>query len=334
MEIYDLWKQHAAVAPYPVGCVPVRAPIAGTAFFPGGFGLWNPARTSPPPGLPVGGIMVLGHDFHSEAGYEASLAAGAEPASQPTWRALIEWFEAVGIDPTTCFFTNVYMGLRQGAATTGRFPGASDAAFVERCRTFLRQQLEVQRPRLVLTLGVWVPRLVAPLGRAALAPWLEATTFATIDGPDGMGALREDVPLFSGGTCTVAALSHPSFWPRSATTRRYRRATGRAAHLDLLRDAISGNPPGPAPHWSQDPFWRTAYDRYLALCESGTTELRIDLEAAALALAADDGGGYRLMRAFESIRESEAEEGYRGVPRLLLALLATLPRTKGVPDAP
>ena len=336
MNIEDLWKRHQTVAPYPAGCLPVPEPIAGTAFFPGGFGLWNPEKKAPPPRLPVAGVMVLGHDFHSEAGYRASLAAGAEPDTQPTWRSLLGWLAEAEIEPATCFFTNVYMGLREGAATTGRFPGASDTAFVERCRRFLREQLEAQRPRLVLTLGVWVPRLLAPLGGAALEPWLEATTFATIDGSAGTGALRRDVPLFSGGTCTVAALSHPSFWPRSAATRRYRDESGHEAHGSLLRDAggSSRATRGVTRHWSQDPFWREAYERYVALYARGTREVRIDLDYAARQLSATDGVGYRLMQALDSVREHEADDGYKGVPRLLQALLATLSRPEEPGGAP
>lgn len=47
---------------YPSGAIPVPEAIAGTAFFPGGHGLWMEEGA---PSFPVGGIMVLGHDFHS-----------------------------------------------------------------------------------------------------------------------------------------------------------------------------------------------------------------------------------------------------------------------------
>jgi hypothetical protein len=46
-EAEELWNELSAVAPYPEGVLAVPEPIVGTAFFPGGFGLWNPAATGP-----------------------------------------------------------------------------------------------------------------------------------------------------------------------------------------------------------------------------------------------------------------------------------------------
>src|SRR5687767_9546772 len=110
----QLWKRHAPPLGYPAGVVAVPECIKGTAFFPGGYGLWRPDTSTPLPPFPVRGIMVLGHDFHSEYGYRESLARGCEAETQPTWRNLLVLFKAAGIAPERCFFTNVYMGLRAG----------------------------------------------------------------------------------------------------------------------------------------------------------------------------------------------------------------------------
>jgi hypothetical protein len=58
--------------------------------------------------------MILGHDFHSEAGYEASFKNGAEPVTQPTWRKLLEALKEADVPLEECFFINFYMGLRKG----------------------------------------------------------------------------------------------------------------------------------------------------------------------------------------------------------------------------
>ena len=73
-----LWRAHRAVAPYPVGVKQVPEPIEGNAFFPGGLGLWKNQPSDPIPQWPRHGVMVLGHDFHSEEGYHASLVRGEE----------------------------------------------------------------------------------------------------------------------------------------------------------------------------------------------------------------------------------------------------------------
>ena len=54
------------------------------------------------------------------------------------------------------------MGLRAGSTNTVRFPGAKDEGFVERCRSFLAEQIRAQRPRVILTLGSHVPAFIAP----------------------------------------------------------------------------------------------------------------------------------------------------------------------------
>jgi uracil-DNA glycosylase len=139
-----------------------------------------------------------------------------------------------GIPLSSCFFTNFYMGLRQGAATTGRFPGAGDARFVHRCGEFLTKQLDHQRPALVLTLGAWVPRLLAAIEGGPVA-WNGVTTLKEIDGR--CRALLRDVRLHAGAPCVVAALSHPSFYPRSASARAFGGTTGRGAHELLMHSA-------------------------------------------------------------------------------------------------
>src|SRR5690242_16233098 len=93
-----LWDLHEPVR-YPNGVKRIPKPIVGTAFFPGGYGLWNPKGQRPLPDFPVGGVMVLGHDFHSEAGYLESLRRGFESKTQPTWAALIKLLARAQIQP-------------------------------------------------------------------------------------------------------------------------------------------------------------------------------------------------------------------------------------------
>jgi len=242
------------VEPYPSGVVSVRARIPGTAFFPGGAGLWGARSGEPLPLMPMGDVMVLGHDFHSEEGFARSLAQGTEvPTSPsdaacripPTWQALLALLQAVELAAERCFFTNAYMVLRQGAGTTGRFPGSRDPGFVARCQRFFLRQLAAQRPRVILTLGTWVPSFLAPLA-PTLSGWRTARSMAALD---AAGPLVHDVAFVPEvAPCTVAALTHPSLRGPNVGRRRYATLAGDDAERALIRAALAhaGLAPGAA----------------------------------------------------------------------------------------
>jgi hypothetical protein len=195
--------------------------------------------------MPVDGIMVLGHDFDSEVAFAKSRARGGEiPVASndvfhspgPTWSTLRKVLSAAGISYDRCFFTNAYMGLRAGSANTGHFPGARDAGFVERCRAYFRRQFRAQRPRLVLTLGGWVPRFLAPLA-AAVSDWSNARSFADID---RLGPVRHHV-LFDQlvSDCSVVALTHPSLRGPNLGRRHFAGERGNSAEMLMIREAVA-----------------------------------------------------------------------------------------------
>ena len=233
--VVELWRSHSPAAGYPDGVVCVPTPIPGRAFFPGGFGLWNAAPGSPLPDFPVAGVMVLGHDFHSEKGYRDSLAGGCESLSQPTWRNLCALLDAAEIPHHRCFFTNFFMGLRAGRATTGKFPAAGNADFVAHCRAFFLKQFRAQRPSLVLTLGIHTPHAIAALA-PRLRGWAVSPGLKRLDdaGPVQHAVEFDGAP---GIATTVVALTHPSLRPASVRHRRYKGQVGNQAELAMLHDA-------------------------------------------------------------------------------------------------
>ena len=240
-----LWTLHHPPADYPAGVVRVPEPIPGVAFFPGGYGLWGSTAGQPLPPFPVGGVMVLGHDFHSEAGYRESFKLGAERMTLPTWRSLTTLLAEVGIALERCFFTNLFMGLREGTATTGPFPGGGDPAFVGHCERFLIEQLRAQRPALVLTLGVHVPPIIGRLS-PELAAW---TTGRGLRHLDTVGPVHAKVTWrgLDGLETTVVALAHPSLRSANVRHRRYGELVKHAAEVRMIEDALgrSGMVTGP-----------------------------------------------------------------------------------------
>lgn len=234
--VRKLFAKLQSICPYPSGVIAVPEQIQGTSFFPGGTGLWfNETRKLPD--LPIGGVMVLGHDFHSVAGYEWSRENEAENLKTPTWRHLLPLLARTSIPLERCFFTNVYMGLRVGKATTGRFPGAASPDFVKRCQMFFLLQITTQQPTLILALGGYVPAFLAPLS-AQLTPWGCFKSFRERDAHDA--ALIRGVSFGCSGVqpCVVASLVHPSFRPSNVHRRSWGSFAGDAAEVALLQEAV------------------------------------------------------------------------------------------------
>ena len=209
--------------------------IPGTAFFPGGSGLWGTDAAKSLPRMPVGGIMVLGQDFDSERGFCTSLARQSENLKGPTWRQLLSVLRHAGIDAGDCFFTNFFMGLRAGTCAIGRFPGARDAAFVRRCQRFLQRQIDVQRPRLILTLGAHVLGPTAELS-PQLVSWVGVATLRELDARQC--AVIPSATFGLAHTTAIVAMTHPSLRSVNVRHRRYADLTGDAAEQQMLLEVL------------------------------------------------------------------------------------------------
>lgn len=239
--VHKLFAELIAVEPYPEVVIPVQKQIQHTSFFPGGIGLWR-TLGSDLPLFPVGGVMVLGQDFDSVKGYEKSLENAAENLTMPTWKNLQSLLERVNIQPETCFFTNIYIGLRQGTKNTGRFPGAAFVEFKARCSKFLLRQIAIQKPGLILTLGTWVPRFLATLSPQLVA-WSTGSFKDRDKDQDCEGSVRRDVTFdlepfgLEPHRCVVASLVHPSLRGPNVHRRSWKTLSGDPAEIALLTEA-------------------------------------------------------------------------------------------------
>ncbi len=79
-----------------------------------------------------------------------------------------------------------------------------------------------------------------------------------------------------------------------------------------------------AKHWSEDVYWIDALDRLHQLQDKGQTELILDLTRIDEVAFREDGPAYKLMDAMCSVRDHEGMDGFRGAPRIMLALLVRL----------
>jgi hypothetical protein len=222
----QLWYEvDGAVLPYPQGVAPVPEPIRGTAFFPGGLGLWL-GRGDAPIRLPRAQALIVGQDFNSAAAYERAFELGTEIDTSATWRNLRPILATAKLPLEACVFTNFYMGLREIGPETGSFPGAKDAAFKNRCASFFRRQLDVWQPKLILTLGLPAMRAVGAVCNL-LTP----------------GSLQDCEHIYPGvslqhGAVTIVALTHPSYYAANVGRRRYKDLAGSEAEQSMMTDAL------------------------------------------------------------------------------------------------
>ncbi len=232
-----LFQQLEVFGRYPAGVAPFRFQIQGTSFFPGGVGVLSDDR-----GLgrfPHGGTMVLAHDWGTSMDFERYSAEGRESVANPTWRRLLPFLSGVGISHGDCFFTNFFVGVRQTGPGTGEFPGARDIDYVKRCKDFVVTQIQEQRPKLILVLGVYVPRLLAPAA-IGLTAWKDASSFSEID-REHAGALRKVRFPSADHTCSVVSLVHPSYRHLNVRHRRWRKFKGEEAEVQMTRWASEGD---------------------------------------------------------------------------------------------
>jgi uracil-DNA glycosylase len=233
-----LFALHDQFGSYPKGVIRISRRIPGTAFFPSGYGLWNTHPHEPLPPKPIGEVMVIGRNFDSEAGFERAFNHEGENLKGPTWRNLLAFLEQVEISPERCFFTNAYVGLQSGDHAIGPFPGERDDEFVYWCQNFLHEQIKLMQPRLILTLGAYVPSFLATLSPEIERVWSGVKRLTALD--------KEEAALVYPSTfadvlhpTAVVALTHPAYRNVNVKYRRYGNLSGEAAEQALVRDAIT-----------------------------------------------------------------------------------------------
>jgi hypothetical protein len=231
---FRLALSRLAVDRYPAGVIPLPGIIDGTAFFSGGPGLYceRPPSVDGLPPFPFGGVIFIGNNLDAETAYLRRLAEGRPHGDirspMRTWRHLYNILGIAGLDPRGCFFTNAYVGLVGGDTAVGRFPGADDPWFTGWCESFLRHQIEIMHPSVLVTLGADARRFVGALSDD-LTPWTTtrpaqpAVCAARIDGHEVRGI----------------ALAHPSMHPASAASRHFADQSGIAAEAALIRAALA-----------------------------------------------------------------------------------------------
>jgi len=219
--------------PLPSGIDRISHQLQGMSFFPAGIGLFDPRAE-----FPVGGVMVLGHDWGTVANFKGYVTRDEERLTDPTWKHMVLFLDSAGIERRSVFFTNFFIGLRATGKSVGEHPARGDVDYVRLCRDFLLEQVEVQRPKLMLVLGTQVPPLLAPMSDA-LRGWGHTRTFRELD---AAGAAVPRVKLHgSDHTFAAAVLVHPCHRPLNIKLRTWNGLKGDEAEVRMVKHLLTSS---------------------------------------------------------------------------------------------
>ncbi|MBO1264849.1 hypothetical protein J3A84_07390 [Proteiniclasticum sp. SCR006] len=226
-----LFSKMNMVEPYPDKVKPVSEMMELTAFFPGGMGLWLEEKSEIIPD-----ILVLGHDFSTVLEYKKMVDSMQNEINGPTWRELRKLFKTAEIDLNRCFFSNVYMGLRDVKLMTGTFPGSKDKAYVHRNLEFLKLQIETIKPKVIITLGKPASINLSLLSKELKESWAGGKALSIPN-----NGLKNNVVIHD-HNYICAALEHPSMRNQNVKRRRHQNESGcysgSHAEVELLKDAM------------------------------------------------------------------------------------------------
>ena len=211
------------LAPYPRGCVSFvgRPLMNGTAFFPGGDGVWKDRSASGSLDKTLD-VLVLGSDFGDVVSYDSRFQVNNEWRDESdgrTWSGLLRLIDAAKIARGRIFYTNAWPCLREGdQPVKGGIPGARDKEFTKRCIAFFEATIDRVRPKLIVPLGVAPTRFV---GHAAQNAWSAAHGWKQID----------RIPVNDAFGARIVPVLHPSM-----PNRRYRTISFER-EVELLRNS-------------------------------------------------------------------------------------------------
>lgn len=226
-----LFNKMDMVEPYPDKVKPVTEMMELTAFFPGGTGLWLEESSEIIPD-----ILVLGHDFSTVLEYEKMVDRMQNDINGPTWREIRKLFKISEIDLNRCFFSNVYMGLRDVKSMTGTFPGSKDKEYVARNQLYLKLQIDTLKPKVIITLGKPASINLSMLSKELREIWSDGQALSIPN-----NGFKSEVMIHNHPYVCVA-LEHPSMRNQNVKRRRFENKSGHycgsEAEVEMLREAL------------------------------------------------------------------------------------------------
>ena len=211
------------------GMTKINGEIKGEGFFPGADGMIEKNGV-----ISDKKFMILGQDQDKEIGFKKSVKIGNE-AYTPTWRNLKGLLSESSISLNDCFFTNCIIGARLNAMkNTGKSKAIFSSRFLAGSIRILTKQIEIQRPKGIICLGIIPVRLLSLLSDILHLNFVGVDNFREID--QNNLSLIEEVEFreIKGFTTSIACLNHPSYRNLNVKNREFEGYSGEFAELEIL----------------------------------------------------------------------------------------------------
>ena len=225
---------------YPPEIRPLYGDSNDTLFFPAGPGMYSKEEGR----LSEKAVMIIG-DRYSPNLNVLKVHGVRQDHSRSThaWNELLDLLIQAGIDPLDCFFTNYLLGIRSRIPNSAsRIPhpisrmSLPSSYFRDHCRDIFRLTLELQRPRLILVLGLKAASFLSRLHPQILV-WQNIKTYNNVD--DEYSSIIRDVPLVSTQVTTLVLLLHPVRRKTHISSRKNGNSSGNSAETRLLRTVVA-----------------------------------------------------------------------------------------------
>ncbi|MCX6246152.1 MAG: hypothetical protein NTW10_00325 [Bacteroidetes bacterium] len=238
-ELEILFSEIRKFNAYPAGIERICGDVPGNIFFPGGPGIFNAENGM----ISNREIMVVGPQFDSNLNFN-KLHGWQEHwlRMTPPWHTLLLLLVNGGVDPERCFFTNVILGtkLRPESGIRNRkkrkFDVNTKKYFMEHCRSLFRLELEIQKPKVILVLGVVAAKFLCSF-HPRLYEWSVIRTIKEAD--QQVLSVMESVPLTENSSPTLVLLVNPVGRHANIARRRFGEYRGNEAEVKMIVSAVS-----------------------------------------------------------------------------------------------
>jgi hypothetical protein len=206
----------------------------GNIFFPGGKGIFDEETER----ISDKEIMITGYQFDRCLDYLQTPGIDQQISRTNTaWANLMLLLCKGGVDPGHCFFTNAVLGVQDQNGSANKPSPVTKRYFLEHCRSVFRMELEIQKPRMIIVLGLRAARFLSLL-HPKLEGWATLGNFTEADRK--MLAVMEKIPLTATSEPTLVLLVHPAGRQGNIRHRKYGSFTGDNAEIRLLSFVYRG----------------------------------------------------------------------------------------------